>query len=77
MLNQVLRAMLATALIFGVSNLAVAQYGGGMGGGMPGSPTYTPHGSYSNKAAWRVAETSSSMRRTIKPTVSATRRMRP
>jgi len=51
MLNQVLKAMLATALIFGVSNLAVAQYGGGMGGGMPGSPTYTPHGSYSNKGA--------------------------
>jgi hypothetical protein len=44
--------MLATALIFGVSTLAVAQYGGGgMGGGMPGSPTYTPHGSYSNKGA--------------------------
>jgi len=53
MLNHVLRAVLATALIFGVSNLAVAQYGGGggMGGGMPGSPTYTPHGSYSNKGA--------------------------
>jgi len=53
MLRNVLRATLATALIFGVSNLAVAQYGGGggMGGGMPGSPTYTPHGSYSNKGA--------------------------
>ncbi len=53
MLNQVLRATLATALILEVSNLAVAQYGGGggMGGGMPGSPTYTPHGSYSNKGA--------------------------
>src|SRR5437764_14308056 len=51
MLNQVLKAMLATALIFGVSNLAVAQYGGGMGGCMPGSPTYNPHGSYSNKGA--------------------------
>jgi hypothetical protein len=37
--------------MFGVSNLAVAQYGGGMGGGMPGSPTYSPHGSYSNKGA--------------------------
>jgi len=37
----------------GISNLAVAQYGGGggMGGGMPGSPTYTPHGSYSSKGA--------------------------
>ncbi len=53
MLNQVLRATLATALILGISNLAVAQYGGGggMGGGMPGSPTYTSHGSYSNKGA--------------------------
>jgi hypothetical protein len=53
MLNQVLRATLATALILGVSNLAIAQYGGGggMGGGMPGSPIYTPHGSYSNKGA--------------------------
>jgi len=52
MLNHVLRATLVTALVFGVSNLAVAQYGGGgMGGGMPGSPTYTPHGSYSNKGA--------------------------
>jgi hypothetical protein len=53
MLNQVLRATLAAALILGVSNLAFAQYGGGggMGGGMPGSPTYTPHGSYSNKGA--------------------------
>ena len=108
MLNHVLRAMLATALLFGVSNLAVAQYGGGggMGGGMPGSPTYTPHGSYSNKgaiiggvvggaaviggllywkhhnraklqAAWRAVETNLSMRKTTKPTASATRRMRP
>jgi len=51
MLNHVLRATLATALILGVSNLAVAQYGGGMGGGMPGSPTYNPHRSYSNKGA--------------------------
>ena len=53
MFNQVLRATLATALILGISNLAVAQYGGGggMGGGMPGSPTYTSHGSYSNKGA--------------------------
>jgi hypothetical protein len=53
MLNQVLRATLAAALILGVSNLAFAQYGGGggMGGGMPGSPTYTSHGSYSSKGA--------------------------
>ena len=53
MLNHVLRATLATALILGISNLAVAQYGGGggMGGGMPGGPTYTSHGSYSNKGA--------------------------
>jgi hypothetical protein len=53
MLNRVLRSTLAAALIVGISNLAVAQYGGGggMGGGMPGSPTYTPHGSYSSKGA--------------------------
>ena len=52
MFRYVLRATLAAALIFGISNLAAAQYGGGgMGGGMPGSPTYTPHGSYSNKGA--------------------------
>ena len=54
MLRYVLRATIATALMFGVSTLAVAQYGGGGGmggGGMPGSPTYTPHGSYSNKGA--------------------------
>jgi hypothetical protein len=51
MLNHVLRTTLAMALIFGVSNLAVAQYGGGMGSGMPGSPTYNPHRSYSNKGA--------------------------
>jgi len=39
--------------MFGISDLAVAQYGGGggMGGGMPGSPGYTPHGSYSSKGA--------------------------
>jgi hypothetical protein len=53
MLRNVLRATVGTVLIFGISSLAVAQYGGGggMGGGMPGSPTYTPHGSYSNKGA--------------------------
>jgi hypothetical protein len=54
MRRYVLRAALATALVFGVSTLAVAQYGGGGGmggGGMPGSPTYTPHGSYSSKGA--------------------------
>src|SRR5947208_11427513 len=54
MLRYVLRATLATALMFGFSNLAVAQYGGGGGmgsGGMPGSPTYTPHGTYSSKGA--------------------------
>jgi len=49
MLNKVLRSTLAAALIVGLSNLAVAQYGGG--GGMPGRPTYNPHGSYSNKGA--------------------------
>jgi hypothetical protein len=54
MLRYVLRATLATALMFGVSTLAVAQYGGGGGmgsSGMPGSPTYTPHGTYSSKGA--------------------------
>ncbi len=53
MLSYVLRATLAAALMFGISDLAVAQYGGGggMGGGMPGSPGYTPHGSYSSKGA--------------------------
>jgi hypothetical protein len=53
MLNKVLRSTLAAALMVGISNLAVAQYGGGggMGGSMPGSPTYNPHGSYSNKGA--------------------------
>lgn len=45
MLRYVLRATLATAVMFGISNLAVAQYGGG--GGMP--PTYTPQGTYSSK----------------------------
>ena len=52
--RYVLRATLTTALILGISNLAVAQYGGGGGmggGGMPGSPTYTPHGTYSSKGA--------------------------
>lgn len=53
MLRFVLRATLATALMFGVSTLAVAQYGGGGtgGGGMTGNPTYTPHRSYSSKGA--------------------------
>ncbi len=54
MLNRVLRSVLAWGLIGGVSTWAVGQYGGGGGmggGGMPGSPTYTPHGSYSNKGA--------------------------
>ncbi len=51
MLNHVLRTTLATALILGVSNLAVAQYGGGGGGGMPGSPNYNPNRGYSNKGA--------------------------
>lgn len=107
MLRYVLRATLATALMLGVSTLAVAQYGGGGGmggGGMPGSPTYTPHGTYSSKgaiiggiaggaaagvvllcwsstiepsckAAWPAMETGSSMRRTIKPTVSQASKM--
>jgi hypothetical protein len=53
MLRYVLRATLATVLMFTFSSLAAAQYGGGggMGGGMPGSPTYNPHRSYSNKGA--------------------------
>jgi hypothetical protein len=51
MLRTVLRATLAIALMFGMSSLALAQYPGGGGGGIPGSPTYTPHGSYSNKGA--------------------------
>lgn len=48
MVSYVLRAILAAALV--ISTSAFAQYpgGGGMGGGMPGSPTYTPHGSYSS-----------------------------
>jgi len=51
MLRYVLRASIATALILGFSSLAAAQYpgGGGGGGGMPGSPGYTPHGTYSSK----------------------------
>jgi hypothetical protein len=53
MLRYVLRSALAAALMAGLCNLAVAQYGGGggMGGGMPGSPTYNPHRSYSSKGA--------------------------
>src|SRR5215470_12429251 len=51
MLRYVLRSTLAAALMLGICNLAVAQYGGGgAGGGMPGSPTYT-HRSYSSKGA--------------------------
>ena len=51
MSKYVLRMMLAIALVFGVSTLAVAQYGGMPGMGtprMPGSPTYTPH-TYSSR----------------------------
>jgi len=54
MFTKVLRFILATTLILGLGNLAVAQYGGGGGmggGGMPGNPTYNPHRSYSNKGA--------------------------
>jgi hypothetical protein len=54
MLRYVLRAILEAVLIWGISTLAVAQYGGGGGmggGGMPGSPTYAPHGTYSSKRA--------------------------
>jgi hypothetical protein len=49
MLRYVLRAILATATIFGLSTLAVAQYGGMPGmPGMPGTPTYSPH-TYNSK----------------------------
>jgi len=54
MLRYVLRAILGAPLMFGISTLAVAQYGGGGGmggGGMPGSPTYTLHGTCSSKGA--------------------------
>jgi hypothetical protein len=53
MFSKVLRWIMAVALILGLGNLAVAQYGGGGmgGGGMPGSPTYNPHRSYSSKGA--------------------------
>jgi len=53
MFNQVLKWTLTSVLKVGLSNLAAAQYGGGggTGVGMPGSPTYNPHGSYSNKGA--------------------------
>jgi hypothetical protein len=53
MLRYLLKSTLAAALLVGICNLAAAQYGGGggMGGGMPGSPTYNPHGSYSSKGA--------------------------
>jgi hypothetical protein len=53
-LRYVLRTAVVTALMFALSSLALAQYGGGGGmggGGMPGSPTYNPHRSYSNKGA--------------------------
>lgn len=50
MWRYILRASVTTALVFGVMTLAAAQYPGpGMGGGMPGSPTYTPpRGGYSS-----------------------------
>ena len=53
MLRYVLRAILGAPLIFGISTLAVAQYGGGggMGGGGMAGSTYTPHGTYSSKGA--------------------------
>ena len=51
MLRYVLRASLTIVLMLAMGSLtAIAQYGGG--GGMPGSPTYTPpRGGYSNKGA--------------------------
>lgn len=56
MLRYLLKSTLAAALIvgissLGISSLATAQYGGGGTPGMPGSPTYNPHGSYSSKGA--------------------------
>ena len=52
MLRYVLRASLAVALMLAVGTMtALAQYGGGGGMGGGTSPTYTPHGSYSNKGA--------------------------
>lgn len=54
MFKNIIRGTLAIAVMFALSTLAVAQYpggGGGGGGGNPGSPSYTPHGSYSNKGA--------------------------
>jgi hypothetical protein len=53
MWNNVRRAALFAGLTLALCNLAAAQYGGvaGMGGGMPGSPTYNPNRSYASKAA--------------------------
>ena len=53
MRRYVLRSSVATALILGISTLALAQYGrgGGMGGGVPGRPTYAFHGTYDSKGA--------------------------
>jgi hypothetical protein len=51
MLRYVIRVSVAAALVFALATLAAAQYPGpGMGGGgMPGSPTYTPpRGGYSS-----------------------------
>jgi len=49
MLNNARRAALFAGLILALCNLAAAQYGGGMGVGMPGSPTYNPNRSYGSK----------------------------
>ncbi len=54
MLRHFFRASLAMTLMLAVCTLAAfAQYGGGMGGGTgaPGSPSYNPNRSYSNKGA--------------------------
>ena len=51
MLNNVCRATLFAGLILALSNLAAAQYGGGTGVGMPGSPNYNPNRSYGSKGA--------------------------
>ena len=50
-LNNVRRATLFAGLTLALCNLAAAQYGGGVGVGMPGSPTYNPNRSYGSKGA--------------------------
>ena len=51
MSNNVFRATLLAGLMLALCNLAAAQYGGGTGSGMPGSPNYNPNRSYGSKGA--------------------------